>query len=114
MAQTPNPQSKLLGWNVQGDVGPVTYYTSSRNKIVAFDKAPPLSPPSVTQEHFRNLFRMAGRAWQALRADQREWWRRVALNAATLCTGFGLFIWFQRTRDRDQLASLARAANEEL
>lgn len=114
MAQQPRPEGKLLGWSIQGDIGPITYYTSSRNKIVAFVKSPPLSPPTVTQQHFRNLFRLAARAWRALTPPTRAGWQRIASGAGLRATGWNLFLWYQRTQDRTQLAAWARAAGESI
>jgi len=114
MALTPNPTGKLLGWGWQGDIGPVTYYTSARGKIVAFSKSPPLSPPTRTQVVFRNLFRAAGRSWRMLTEPQKQWWRDLAKKAGTRCVGFGLYLWFARSQDTATLASLARAAGMEI
>lgn len=114
MAHQPNPAGKFLGLYVQGDIGPITYYTSARAKIVAFVKSPPLCPPTVTQQHMRNLFRLAARSWRSLDASTRALWQRIAEGAGLRAEGFGLYVWFQRTRDRPQLATYARLAGEPL
>lgn len=112
MAQQPLESGKLVGLLIQGDIGDLTYYTSRRNRIVAFVKSPPLSPPTITQQHFRNLFRTAARAWRALPKTTRDQWARIARGAGLRATGFNLFIWYQRSNDREQLATFARLAGE--
>lgn len=89
---------KLAGWNIQGDIGGLTCYTSRKRGVVVFIKAPPRVPPSFAQIHQRNRFRAAGQAWQSMGHTEREKWR-------TLCNRLKLrigppalfFYWYLKT-----------------
>jgi len=83
----------MLGFRPTGDIGPYTFYTSQRNAIVFFPKAPPLNPPSYLQTVQRNRFRLAAKQWQALPELERENWERVAKTAKLTITGYNLFVW---------------------
>lgn len=94
MALTTLLQNKLLAWNIQGDVGPFTCYTSTRKKIVYFLRAPPLTPASPAQRVLRDRFVEAANAWQLLSNEQREQWQTTCDRASLVCTGYNLFTWF--------------------
>lgn len=83
----------MLGFRPTGDLGPFTFYTSQRNSIVFFPKAPPLNPPSYLQTVQRNRFRLAAKQWQALPDLERTNWERVAKTAKLTITGYNLFVW---------------------
>ncbi len=91
---------------VTGDIGPLTFYTSQRGKLVAFPRAPPLSPPSPTQEYFRAYFIAAATAWRALTQPQRNDWSRAAYRAHLSISGINLWFWFYRTRDEENLHTI--------
>ena len=85
---------KLLGFRPTGDLGPFTFYTSQRNRIVFFPKAPPLNPPSYLQTVQRNRFRLAAKAWQALPELEKQNWERVTQTAKLTINGYNLFVWY--------------------
>jgi hypothetical protein len=111
MLQPDDKRLKIVGFNAQGDLGPITFYTSSRNKLVAFAKSPPLSPPSRVQQQMRDFFRLAAAAWRALPLAARAEWATLAAGGKTRCTGFNLFLYYQRTKDRATIETLQRLAH---
>lgn len=106
--------TRFMGWTVQGDLGPWTFYTSRRRQIVFYAKAPPLSPASIDQTHFRNLFRTAARAWHAQQKPTRNNWTQAAKKAGLRITGYNLWTYYQVTRDRKTIQTVERATNIQL
>lgn len=99
---------RLWGWNVQGDIGPLTIYTSRRRQVVVFDKAPPLEPASYTQLVMRNRWRLAARAWQALTASNRSAWEEATQKGKLMLTGYNLWIWWITKQQRGALETIVR------
>ncbi len=85
---------RVLGWNIQGDLGPWTFYTSQRKGLVWFLKAPPKTPPTVSQVHQRNKFRIAAVCWNKLTPQQREDWRIACLQANLAISGYNFFVFY--------------------
>jgi hypothetical protein len=98
--------SIILGMNVQGDLGPMTMYTSKRKKLVAFLRAPPLNPPSPTQEIMRDLFRTYAANWRAAGQTTRDAWNSACKRCNLGLCGYTLWVWFSRTRDAGSLATI--------
>jgi len=112
MAHDLGPASKIiLGMNVQGDIGPLTMYTSRRRKLVVFLRAPPLNPPSQTQEIMRDLFRNYAAAWRAAGQAVRDQWKQATQRANLSLTGYQLWVWFSRTRDEPALRTIERQSS---
>lgn len=84
----------MLGFRPTGDLGPYTFYTSKRNKIVIFPKAPPLNPPTYHQIVQRNRFRLAAKAWQTLPDNEQQNWEAVSKTAKLTINGYNLFVWY--------------------
>lgn len=100
-------RSKIyLGLNVQGDIGPMTFYTSKRNKLVGFLRAPPLNPPSEKQETMREFFRTCARAWRASGAANRQQWQQACDRCNLWISGYNLWVWFSRTRNESALRTI--------
>lgn len=95
---TLGPEYNILALNLQGDIGPITFYTSSRGKMVAFLRAPPLNPPTAKQETIRDIFRNAASQWRALTPGQRTEWQQVADRCNLGITGYNLFTWYSHKR----------------
>lgn len=93
---------------ITGDIGPLTFYTSQRAKLVAFPRAPPLNPPSPTQEIIREYFREQATAWRNLTNDQRAQWLEAAKRCNLHITGYNLWCWFYRSRNEQQLQTIER------
>jgi hypothetical protein len=98
----------ILGFNVQGDLGPLTMYTSKRKKMVAFLRAPPLNPPSPIQRYLRDTFREAARQWRAQGAPNRSLWNTAVRRANLGLSGYNLWVWFSRTRNHAALTTIER------
>lgn len=109
-----NPLWRFLGFNTQGDIGPVTFYTSARKKLVFFQKAPPLAPASREQLHHRNLFRLAATSWRLLTAAQRNAWESASKRAKTMLNGYALYLHFFTLGDKPGLDTIRRQAGVNL
>lgn len=109
-----SPLLRFLGMRPTGDLGPLTIYTSKRNKMVAFPKAPPEKPASLFQRAQRNRFRVVGRLWQTLTKDQRDEWQAAATAARLYCTGFNLFLYYTITRDEAAILTIERQTGRTL
>jgi hypothetical protein len=81
----------FLGFTVQGDLGPWTFYTSARGKLVFYPAAPALSPASPDQSYFRQRFKAAALAWRQLTASQRAQWQKAAKAARLRISGYHLW-----------------------
>jgi len=90
---------KYIGWNSQGDLGPLTMYTNQKRKLVFFAKMPPLNPPSFRQVLLRERFRLLGQTWSALTPDQRDAWNKMAIKGRLRIHGYNLYSYWQLTRD---------------
>lgn len=108
MAHDLGKNSRWLGMYVTGDIGPLTFYTSQRAKLVAFPRAPPLHPPSPTQEIIRGLFITYATSWRNLTHDQRQEWLTAARRCNLAISGYNLFFWYCRSRDDAELATIER------
>lgn len=98
----------FLGWRTQGDIGPWTFYTSRRNHLVFFIKAPPLEPPSLMQTRQRNRFRNAGFMWQAMSPIARSRWQLAASRARLAITGYNLFTHYVTKLDDATIHTVER------
>jgi len=98
----------VLGWRTQGDIGPWTFYTSRRNHLVYFVKAPPLEPPSPMQTRQRNRFRNAGYAWQSLPPAARARWLLAAKRARLAVGGYNLFTHYFTKHDDATIQTVER------
>lgn len=96
----------LIGLKIQGDLGPITCYTSKRNRVVWYLKAPPKDPPSWQQVDQRNLFQMIGWAWQALGAINQTVWNAAAAAANLRISGFNLFSYLYVTGDESVIETI--------
>lgn len=96
----------LLGFGPTGDLGPLTGYTTKRGRPVWYLKAPPKTPPTQYQIHYRNLFRLTAMAWRALPAAARRDWLDVSRRANLRITGYNLFLWYNHSRDTAVIKTL--------
>jgi len=84
----------LLGFKVQGDLGPITCYTSRQNKVVWYLKAPPKDPPSDDQVKHRDTFRYVGLCWQNMAEPEKDNWNEAARKAHLRISGYNLFTYW--------------------
>lgn len=101
----------MMGFHPTGDIGGFTAYTSQRQKVVWFPKAPPEKPPSWFQLRQRNRFRLLGRLWRATPAVDRQLWATAAARAHLSISGHNLWVYYQLTRDRAAIATVERIAH---
>lgn len=105
---------RVLGYNLVGDLGPYTFYTTKRHGIVWFTKSPPTSAPSTLQVRQRNLFRLVGYAWRNLLKEQRDAWSRAAQRSGAACSGYNLFTAAMILPDAAWVTTLERNTHTQL
>lgn len=109
MAQQPAENLfHLMGLHIGGDFGPLTFYKSKRGRLVWFNKAPPLTPPSAKQTTQRNQFRLAALFWTQLDEDQRQQWELASRRASLCMNGYDLFVHFATKPDQARQETIAR------
>lgn len=108
MAHQLTSRVDLWGFNVAGDCGPLTIYTTHDGRKVWYLRAPPKEPPSDRQTYRRDLFRAAAAAWQLLSAEARARWELATHRGSMPATGYNLFTWWHLVQDVDLLATISR------
>jgi hypothetical protein len=104
----------LAGFNVQGDIGPYTVYTSRRGKFVVFDKAPPLTSASYAQLVQRNRWRGAAKLWRELLPNERARWEEASKKLRLMLTGYNLYVYFSTTNDLPTIRTIERQSGLDL
>jgi hypothetical protein len=99
----------IIGWQGQGDIGPITMYTSRRHKLVWFLRAPALNPPSPLQISQRNKWRIAAAEWWSLSASERENWLRASKVGHLRISGWNLWMYWRLTRDKEAIKTVERS-----
>ena len=85
---------QFLGTNTNGDLGPYTFYTSARKRLVVFPKTWPKDPATYHQTLYRNRWRHAAARWRALDANTKLLWKTLAQKANLTISGYNLFIHY--------------------
>lgn len=85
---------QFLGVNTNGDMGPYTFYTSHRKRLVVFPKSWPKDPATYHQKLNRDKWRHAAMRWQSLPQSVRDDWKRLAKNANLTISGYNLFLHY--------------------
>lgn len=106
--QAQDRKLNFLGFRPTGDLADLTSYTSKRNKVVWFKKAPPLKPPSLKQIHQRLLFGNAARGWKQLTQGTRDDWKTAAHRAHIHLSGYLLYMVWTLTPDRGPIRTIER------
>lgn len=114
MARTDNKILALLGFEVTGDLGPWTLYTSHRHALVFYARVPSLDPASVRQTVVRTKWTAAATAWRALTAPQRAAYERASRVLSLRITGYNLWVYWRTTGDRDTIRTIERQAGQTL
>lgn len=96
----------FLGLITWGDIGPLTCYRNKHGKIVWYAKAPPTCPASPAQTIYRDKWRAAAVAWNALGPDLRARWELASKRASLRITGYNLWIYFSTTGDADAVRTV--------
>lgn len=110
MKPTANPLWRFLGLNTQGDLGPITFYTSKDQGLVFYLSTSPKKPQSRRQRHQRNLFRAAASAWCLFSRSEREHWELAARKARLRISGFNAWLHIALKQDLTWYGTLCRAA----
>jgi hypothetical protein len=108
MKPTANPIWRFLGFNTQGDLGGVTFYTSHDHGLVFFLATTPKKPQSARQRHQRNLFRLCAETWLRFSPEQRALWETASKRAGLRITGYNAWVHIQLAHDQAWYATLRR------
>jgi len=106
MAMKLKPLLSVLGLVTWGDIGPLTVYRNKRGALVFYAKAPPLCPASPLQTIYRNKWRAAATAWNALTEDVRGRWELATKRANLRLTGYNLWVYYHTTGDVDAIETV--------
>lgn len=98
----------LFGTVLWGDIGPLTLYRNKNNKLITFMKTWPKEPPSDEQLEWRQKFRTAAAAWQALSTSSRSAWDGAARRAGLCMSGYNLFVHWQIKQDTKAIQTIER------
>jgi hypothetical protein len=92
MKTIPPSLFQYLGTNTNGDLGPYTFYTSHRKRLVVFPKTWPKDPATYHQTLYRNRWRHAAIRWHSLTPQTRADWRRLGKKANLTISGYNLYL----------------------
>lgn len=85
---------QFIGVLTNGDLGPYTFYTSHRKRLVVFPKTWPKDPATYNQTLNRDRWRHAGIRWKALSQSTKSAWSQLARDGNCTVTGYNLFIHY--------------------
>lgn len=108
MKTIPPQIHQFLGVNTNGDLGPYTFYTSKRKRLVVFLKTWPKDPATYNQTLNRNRWRHAAIRWRRLSTSARNDWTLLARRANTTVTGYNLFIFYMMNTNIKIIETLQR------
>jgi hypothetical protein len=84
--------SDLIALQMSGDLAGVTYVQRGGSRRTSYAKTYPRREPSGTQMIFRERFKVAVRAWQALPAAKKATLETITFEYSMIMSGFNLFI----------------------
>lgn len=108
MKTTLDSYLNFLGLRIQGDIGPVTCYRSTRRGMVWFPKAPPRKPASDLQNALRAKWRGILDDWNAFPPATRAKWMAITKKASLSLHGLALYIWWRNSLDDSIIITLQR------
>ena len=85
---------QFIGVLTNGDLGPYTFYTSRRKRLVVFLKTWPKDPATYNQTLNRDRWRHASVRWKALDQSTRTAWSDLGRAANCNVSGYNLFIHY--------------------
>lgn len=94
MRAIPPTLFQYLGFLTNGDLGPYTFFTSHRKRLVVFPKTWPKDPPTYHQTLYRQRWRHAALRWQRLPQSTRDLWRTMSLRANLNVTHYNVFLFY--------------------
>lgn len=114
MAQGKTDLLFLLGFSTQGDLGPLTFYTNRRGKLVFYDKAPPLNPRSTLQLLFQGRWRAIAAQWRQETAQTKANWELACHRCSLSVTGYNLYVFWCSRMDDTYIRTIERQSGLEL
>jgi len=102
--------AKYHSLSIQGDLGPITFYTDQRGQTVWYLRAPPLNPPTPIQLVIRARFESAAANWRALSSAERDAWLVLADACNLGITGYNLWTYFSIAPNFEGLTPLEQRA----
>ena len=114
MAKSDVRNGSFLGFQCQGDIGPMTYYTqfkAGKKTIVGFAKVWLSDPTTLRQLNHRNRIRAAAAAWQRLTPTARLDWQRAARKCKLRLNGYALWTYWNMTQDRPTITTIERQSH---
>lgn len=85
---------QYLGYLTNGDMGPYTFYTSHRKRLVVFLKTWPKDPATYHQKLNRDRWRHAAIRWHGMPQETRDLWKELGMKAHLTISGYNLFIHY--------------------
>lgn len=108
MKTTLDSYLNFLGLRIQGDIGHITCYRSSRRGLVWFPKAPPRKPASDLQNAYRAKWRAILDDWNAFPKATKAKWMAITRKASLSIHGLDLYIWWRCSQDDSIVQTLQR------
>ncbi|MBA7689383.1 hypothetical protein ES703_97889 [subsurface metagenome] len=99
---------QFLGVLTNGDLGPYTFYTSHRKRLVVFLKTWPHDPATYHQHLNRNRWRHAAVRWQAIAESTKTAWNDLAKRGNCTVSGYNLFIHYILGKGTANIETLQR------
>jgi hypothetical protein len=112
--KTPFNDLALLGFDLTGDLGDLTFYTRNDGRAVAYPRASPLNPPTAAQQAQRDKLTDAARDYAQLTQEQRDLWQRAARKASLRITGYNLWVYWYTTGDTTVIQTVAKQTGIDL
>lgn len=85
---------QFIGILTNGDLGPYTFYTSRRKRLVVFPKTWPKDPATYHQTLNRDRWRHAALRWKGIGQSTRTAWTELATAANCNVSGYNLFMHY--------------------
>jgi hypothetical protein len=111
MKPTSNPLWRFLGFNTQGDLANVTFYTAKDKGLVFYLATSPKKPQSHRQRNQRHRFKAVAELWHHLTILDREAWETAAIRAGLRISGYNAFVHVILTDDQAWYATLCRQSH---
>jgi len=99
---------QFMGTLTNGDLGPYTFYTSSRNRLVFFPRTYPKDPATFHQTLYRDRWRHAAARWQQLPQETKNLWAQLSKRANCTVSGYNLYLFYILGKDVKAIETLER------
>lgn len=99
---------QYLGVLTNGDLGPYTFYTSHRKRLVVFPKTWPKDPATIHQTLLRNRWRHIAAHWRFLPEETRQLWEDLSKRANATVTGYNLYMYYMLDKGLGVIKTLER------